>query len=113
MVKTCASVAIALAVLASCAVRAEAGPFRARRYYKTGAPVAAQAAAPTYQSAPVNQPAQVYRGSSMPAGSVWPVYPNYGNPVGSAYSAAAGLRPGQFFGTFGLRPADARARGAY
>jgi len=68
-----------------------------------------------YQSQPQHYavPAQSY--SSAPrTGSVWPYYPNYGNnPVGAAYSPAAGMRPGQFFGTFGLRPADARARGAY
>lgn len=68
------------------------------------APVAAQ---------PWPAPARRYSNNGLPAGSAWPVYPNYGNPVGAAYSPAAGLRPGQFFGTFGLRPADARARGAY
>ncbi len=56
-----------------------------------------------------------YRQSSSRSGSsgVWPNYPNYGNPVGAAYSKAAGMRQGQWFGTFGLHPADARARGAY
>jgi hypothetical protein len=54
------------------------------------------------------------RGSSpMRSSGVWPNYPNYGNPVGAAYSKAAGMRQGQWFGTFGLHPADARARGAY
>lgn len=80
---------------------------------------AQKAQAPVTQRAPVAAqpwpaPAQRYSyGNGLPAGTAWPVYPNYGNPVGAAYSPAAGLRPGQFFGTFGLRPADARARGAY
>jgi ABC-type transporter Mla subunit MlaD len=82
----------------------QAGIFR---HHRTNQPAAQQQAA-----APA---ATASQGSNYAprAANVWPGYPNYGNPVGSAYSAAAGLRPGQFFGTFGLRPADARARGAY
>jgi hypothetical protein len=53
------------------------------------------------------------RSYSAPPTLPWPAYANYGNPVGSSYSKAAGLRSGQIFGTFGNRPADARARGAY
>ncbi len=53
------------------------------------------------------------RSYSAPPTLPWPAYANYGNPVGSSYSRAAGLRSGQIFGTFGNRPADARARGSY
>lgn len=101
---------------------AQAWPWRHHYYQQYNQPAAApqQAAqAPATQRAPVAAqpwpaPAQQrYSSGGLPAGRAWPVYPNYGNPVGAAYSDAAGLRPGQFFGTFGLRPADARARGAY
>ncbi len=62
-----------------------------------------------YRTAPVRSYSYYPRTTN-----VWPYYPNYGNnSVGAAYSQAAGMRQGQFFGTFGLRPADARARGAY
>ncbi len=53
------------------------------------------------------------RAYSAPPTLPWPAYANYGNPVGAQYSKAAGLRQGQMFGTFGQRPADARARGGY
>jgi hypothetical protein len=62
------------------------------------------------------QPAQrptARRANSVPPTLPWPAYANYGNVVGRRYSKAAGLREGQVFGTFGARPADARARGSY
>jgi hypothetical protein len=65
----------------------------------------------TYYRQPTAQPRRSY--SMGPNSGVWPNYPNYGNPVGAAYSKAAGMRQGQWFGTFGLHPADAKARGAY
>lgn len=87
--------AFALVVLCGSSVLEAAAPAtRQRTYYR--------APARTYSVAP--------RSSSS---GVWPFYPNYGNPVGAAYSRAAGMRQGQWFGTFGLHPADAKARGAY
>ncbi len=106
MVKSFAVSASLLVLLLLGATNVQAGIFR---HHRTNQPAGVQPAA-----AP--QATMAHQGSNYPMNrpaSVWPVYPNYGNPVGAAYSAAAGLRPGQFFGTFGLRPADARARGAY
>ncbi len=96
---------MALALLSVGAAPAQA----AGGYYRNGYYYRSQPANQAYQSAP----ARAYSTTPRSSG-VWPYYPNYGNnPVGAAYSQAAGMRPGQFFGTFGLRPADARARGAY
>lgn len=86
--------ALSVAVMNSGAAHAWGG--RHFRYSQPAAPAAHQ----------VSQ-------AGAPTTNVWPYAPNYGNPVGAMYSKAAGMRQGQFFGTFGLRPADARARGAY
>lgn len=84
---------------------------------------AAQAQAPAAKApvaqapvtrAPVAQaPMAQRRYSYMPAPAPWPYYPNYGYWAGNAYSPAATLRQGQVYGTFGLRPANARAAGNY
>jgi hypothetical protein len=63
--------------------------------------------------APAQQRPTARRAYSAPPTLPWPAYANYGNAVGKSYSKAAGLREGQIFGTFGARPADARARGGY
>jgi hypothetical protein len=92
---------------------AQAGYWRRGVYYyypnevRAAAPVAGQTAA-TVQGQGVRR-SYSYASSYTP----WPYYPNYGYSTGAAYSAAAGMRPGQVYGTFGLRPADARARGNY
>jgi len=105
------SIALSLLLVASLLVgpaTVQAGIFRHHRATQSSG--AAQTTAP--QAATATNQGTNYS-MNRPA-TVWPGYPNYGNnPVGAAYSAAAGMRPGQFFGTFGLRPADARARGAY
>jgi hypothetical protein len=107
MVKSIALSGLLVASLLVGAGTVQAGIFRHRQTQSSGVQ---QTTAPRAATA-TNQGSNY--STNRPA-SVWPVYPNYGNnPVGAAYSAAAGMRPGQFFGTFGLRPADARARGAY
>ena len=100
----CGFAALALLSVGVAAAQAAGPGYYSRGYYY-----------PSQQSGAYNYPAQGRAYSTVPRTSgVWPYYPNYGNnPVGAAYSQAAGMRPGQFFGTFGLRPADARARGAY
>ena len=86
-------------------------------YYPDSGQAAVQttpaAPAPPATRAPVQArvPQRAY--SYAPSPTPWPYYPNYGNWEGTAYSPAATLRPGQVYGTFGLRPADARARGNY
>jgi hypothetical protein len=104
MVKVLTIASLIVAVIASAASSQAAGLRHGWRNRQTqSVNNAPQTAGTPLRSAPA------YSGGTAPA-SVWP---NYGNSVGAAYSAAAGLRQGQFFGTFGLRPADARARGAY
>jgi hypothetical protein len=112
--------AAALLVLAIGVSDAEAGYWRRGRYYyypnevRQAAPAAAvprAAAAPRATAAPAQGTRRTY--SYAPSYTPWPYYPNYGYSTGAAYSAAAGMRPGQVYGTFGLRPADARARGNY
>ncbi len=99
-----------LVVLAIGVSDAQAG-WRARRgyYYYQNAPAAT--ATTTTAAAPATARGRSY--SIAPGSTAWPYYPNYGNWEGTAYSPAASLRPGQVYGTFGLRPADARARGNY
>ncbi len=102
----------ALLILAIGVSDAEAGYWRNGRYYypnevRAVAPVAGQTAAAV-------QAQGVRRSYSYaPSYAPWPYYPNYGYSTGAAYSPAAGMRPGQVYGTFGMRPADARARGNY
>lgn len=89
----------------------------------TAAKAAPQAQAPVTRApaaqapvtrAPVAQaPMAQRRYSYAPAPAPWPYYPNYGYWAGSAYSRAAAMREGQVYGTFGLRPANARAAGNY
>jgi hypothetical protein len=102
----------ALLILAIGVSDAQAGYWRNGRYYyypnevRPAAPVAGQTAAVRGQG--------VQRSYSYaPPYTPWPYYPNYGYSTGAVYGPAAGLRPGQVYGTFGMRPADARARGNY
>jgi hypothetical protein len=102
MIRTLTLTALMVIAAGLAAAKAEAGPWRNRRY-QTSQP-AAQARVVTPGSS----------ANGFARANVWPYYSSSaGNPVGAAYSPAAGLRQGQWFGTFGLRPADARARGAY
>ena len=103
MLRTFALTALVVLGAGLAASKVEAGPFHNRRY-QTSQPV---------QQAATTQTQQTYAGSGT-WNNVWPYYASSNrNSVGASYSPAAGLRQGQWFGTFGLRPADARARGAY
>jgi hypothetical protein len=106
-VLTLSALVLAIAPMSSSVAHAWGG--RHHAYYSSTQPTSTQ-------SVPTSNYQGYRQGYARAAQTtnVWPFYPNYGNnPVGAAYSQAAGMRPGQFFGTFGLRPADARARGAY
>ncbi len=97
--------AVAVAIVAFGASDAEAGW---RNRYYNNQPAGDQQTQKTQPARPAQQQAAApWPGNPYPANrsaSVWPGYPNYGNPVGAAYSPAAGLRQGQFFGTFGSSP---------
>lgn len=69
--------------------------------------------APVAQAPATRAPMAQRRYSYAPSYTPWPYYPDYGYSVGQAYSPAAGMRQGQVYGTFGLRPANARAAGNY
>ncbi len=103
----------ALLILAMGVSDAQAGYWRNGRYYYY--PKEVRAAAPAAGQTAVAVPGQGVRRSYSyaPSYAPWPYYPNYGYSTGAAYSPAAGMRAGQVYGTFGLRPADARARGNY
>ena len=105
--------ATVLLLLAIGVSEAQAGYWRngVYYYYPNEVRQAAPAAAPTtaVQSQGVRRSYSYAPGTT----TVWPYYPNFGNATGAAYSPAAGMRQGQVYGTFGLRPADARARGNY
>ncbi len=67
-----------------------------------------------YSNSPVHRnyyyaPAPRYYSGALP----WPGFPTdqFDPAIARAYSPAAGLRPGQVFGTFGIHPAGARVMG--